>query len=267
MLTFLMLAGCADPGAVEAQAALDEAIAASKAESVLTRVVHLTTSSTLGERFAANAEERRAFLRSQLPCSHVYVEGDVLVIDFGTLDDNCVWEGETWAGRLEVRYTDRGDDRVDVEHAWLDFGNGEYVLNGHTNVHWTGEAAPARVVTNYTELSDGRVLRSGSDVQMTPLGPGEVGVELDGWREWSRELDGEFLSAARLDILDIEIRGIDPVPQAGTWLFRNDSGWTYTMEFQRFDVDTIQVTITWGDDNVRVVYVTSEEQGPGGIAG
>jgi len=268
MLTVLILAGCLDDShwdETQATTALDEAIASSKAENLAHKITEITTDVTMGERAEDAAADRAAWFKSQIPCSTATVEGSTLTIDFGTLKDGCVYEGKTYAGVLEVTWREAAlddpdpMDDLDVIHDWHGFTDGTVTLDGRTVVYWTSPSIPSRVTHDLVWHDDERTVDQQSDVWIQRLAPEagvtgyRPGVELNGWRLWEAEY-----GMVHLDIDAIEIRGMDPVPQAGTWRLRNDAGDVIRMHFDRVDADTIRVTID-GDGWTRVVYVTSAQ--------
>lgn len=268
MLTILMLAGCLEGSheaslwdETQATTALEQAMASSKAEILANRIMEITTDVTMGERAADAAKDRAAWFESQIPCSTATVEGSTLTINFGTLLDKCVYDGKTYAGVLEITWRDRGVDDLEIIHGWFDFTDGTVMLNGETVVYWTSPSVPSRVTNDLTWSDDERTVDQRSDVFIERIRreagqTGNLGVELNGWRLWEDEANYGTLY---LDIDGIQIRGVDPVPQAGTWRLRNDDGDVLRMHFDRVDADTIRVTIE-GDGWTRIIYVTSEEK-------
>jgi hypothetical protein len=275
MLVSLILSGCMDApddttslDAMSVNKAVGEVID-SGAEETLTRpVVEITADVTIGDRAEAAAEERRAFLASQIPCADISRSGDTVTIDFGTLQDGCTWEGQNYGGM--VRFTiHTSDHAAAVDEEWVGFTNGDIVLNGWTWTQWDDAMGPRDITHDVTWTGSDGVEHHSSGERFRSLidasEPGS-GVRLDGDRDWTVD-DG---SGAPLDwymvMSGIEMRGVDPVPQAGTETVIRPDGARMTMTYTRMDEDTIRVTIV-GESYVRTFDITSAGSDDGGGGG
>ena len=67
------------------------------------------------------------------------------------------------------------------------------------------------------------------------------GIQIDGERRWDNER-----GTWELAIADVELRWIDPVPQAGSYTLTTPKGKTAVLSFERIDDDTIAVTLSGG---------------------
>lgn len=247
MLTLLLLAGCGDTMSnAELKAAFDEAASAARVEAFTGEVVEITTTFTIGGAVEDAAEELRAWLQSQLPCSEVSLAGATLTIDFGTLDDACTYAGRTYAGvaTVEVRRADA--QGVEVRHTWEGLTDGATTLDGGATVTWTADT-PTRAVeygATWTDLDSGEVREGAGDLVQHGLdadGRATTGITVDGVREWSGPA-----GAWALTVEGIEARWVDPVPQAGLYTLTAASGKAATAAFERVDDDTILVTLASG---------------------
>src|SRR5262245_37422845 len=97
----LVLAGCPknkDPGnepftRAEAQEALEEADAATAADSLAAANIEISTNFTLGSGLAQAASELRTFIQSQLPCAEVTLTDATLTVEYGVNPGSCTYRG------------------------------------------------------------------------------------------------------------------------------------------------------------------------------
>lgn len=241
----------------EFREALDEAVLQGEGQAMANDVIEISTSFTIGQGLAELREEIRAFAESQAPCSTVTLDGDSgLTIDFGELGDACTYKGKTYAGVVNIQLEVVGDE-VLVHHSYTGLQNEKVQLDGMVDVTWGGGAR--HVVSDLQFVGDNyegepREVDVQADRTMTFIDP-ELGlaggVNIDGWRDWQGQR-GEW----HLDIDNVEVRGQDPVPQAGQYVLGTPEDKTVTLAFERLDDDTIQVTLT-GPRRERVFEVTS----------
>lgn len=228
----------------EARQALDESNASAEASSLASSAVEIGTNFTIGGAVAKAAQDLRDFVGSQLPCADVSLKDATLAIEYGVKPGNCTWHGNTFTGKtsLTVKANDMG--QVVVEHVWDGLSNGRIALDGHATVTWD-VANPSRHVVHeatWTRLADGLTATGAGDRTEKPLEGGvAVGFREDGSRSWT----GAH-GAWDLGISGVEMRWIDPVPQAGTYTLRTPSGKALTTTFTRKDADTITVKIASG---------------------
>lgn len=259
----LALVLAADPGCflvsgddlstVEMREALDEVVLEGQSQAVENEIVEITTDFTIGEGVTQAAAALRDALASQIPCSTVTVADATLTVDFGTLDDECVYHGHTFAGVVSLTIShDEAVDKVTVDHTYKDLSNGVVTLNGSKIVDWQGAAR--HVVTDLQIERDGKTAHATSDRTQTLLDPSaglKGGLEINGERHWDNDR-----GAWELAIEGVELRWIDPVPQAGSYTLTTPKGKTAVLAFERVDDDTISVTLSGGRKD-RVFHVTS----------
>jgi hypothetical protein len=257
------LAGC-DPGggasAAELRVAIDESVATGQAEAVQQDIIEITTSFTLGDAVEGALAGIRAFVESQAGCAVVTPTGERgLTIDFGDLADDCTYKGRHYGGVLTVE-VEAGEGSTVVTHTATGFTNGTLTLDGSAVVTWTADSR--QVVTDLTFDRAGEITEVEGDRTQRLLDAAAGltgGIVVDGTRAWHSER-GDFT----LEIDEVELRAVDPVPQAGSYHLTLPSGSSATLEFSRVDADTIEVRID-GPRRDRVFHVTSsgavDEQG------
>lgn len=259
----LALVLAADPGCflvsgddlsnVEMREALDEVVLEGQSQAVENEIVEITTDFTIGEGVTQAAAALRDALASQIPCSTVTVADTTLTVDFGTLEDECVYHGHTFAGVVSLTIShDEAGNKTTVDHTYKDLSNGVVTLNGSKVVDWTGGAR--HIVSDLQIERDGKTAHATSDRTQTLLDPSAGlagGLEVNGERHWDNDR-----GAWELAIEGVELRWIDPVPQAGSYTLTTPKGKTAVLAFERVDDDTIAVTLSGGRKD-RVFHVTS----------
>lgn len=252
-LLALASGGCFDTGAsnLEMRAAVGEVVAQGQAQAIETEIIELTTSFTLGDGVQAIAEEIRTFIETQVPCSTIEIADDTLTIDFGTLDDACTYNGHTYAGVITVQVQVEGSKTI-VDHTYSALTNGEITLDGTKVVTW--EAKSRNVVTDYDfTTKEGKTIAATSDRTQTLLDEAaglQGGIVINGERKWVGES-----GAWDLSIEDVEVRWVDPVPQAGLYSLTTPKDKVIDMSFERQDEDTIRITVD-GGRRIRIYDVT-----------
>lgn len=259
----LLLPACFQTGATRAEMreAVLEVVAQGQAQSLENEVVELTTDFTIGGAIEEIAQHVKDFVESQVDCSTVTVAGNTVEIDLGTLEDNCQYNGHTFAGKITLEFAyDKTATEVIVDHTYTGVTNGEVTLDGTATVTW-GEGS-RRIVHDFDWTADGRELHASGDRTQTLLDPDAGlagGVEIDGTRRWEGEKGTWDLA-----IDGVEVRWIDPVPQAGSYTLTTPAGKEIVMSFARLDDDTIEVRVSGGRRD-RVFRVSSagavDEQG------
>ena len=217
-------------------------------------IIELTTSFTLGQGVEAAAEEIRAFVTSQVPCSTVTVQPGQVSIDFGDLSDSCVYRGRTYAGVVTVAL-DLSGGGAHVTHTYEGFTGGRVTMDGTSNVDWN--AGERHIVTDLDFTSDDRSVHVESDRTQAFRaceGVAAVCVSIEGSRQWTSER-GDW----DMTIAGVEARSIDPVPEAGTYTVLNPEGKEIGLSFSRVDEDTIEVSVTGGRRDL-VFHVTAAGQ-------
>jgi hypothetical protein len=233
----------------EFRAAIDEVVLTGDAVALQDGVVEITTSFTLAQGVEAVVQEVAAFLESQAPCSTVDSPSPgTLVIDFGELEDQCTYRGNTYAGVVTVSF-EVGEGQVVVTHDYAQLTNGRVTLDGSAVVTWAD--ASRHVVTEFSVDGNERHVDIDSDRTQTLVGGLGDGIRVDGERNWHGS-GGSW----HLDIDGVEMRGRDPVPQAGTYTLTTPEDKDMSLSFDRIDEDTIAVTIA-GGRRERTFHVTS----------
>ena len=239
----------------EALEALEEAAMSGKGEAMTTGIIEVSTEFTMGDAVEAAAQELYDFLVSQIDCSEVSLDGTTVTVDFGTLDDACVYNGYTYAGLWAVTIERNDGDGVEVTHEWTGLTNGDLSLDGGADVDWSASAASRHVVHEVNWSDAEHTLVASGDRTQTLLDPQdglEAGIVVDGTRQWTSET-GEWL----LDIDNVEMRGQDPVPQAGVYSLTTPADKVLTLTFERLDDDTIKCVLE-GTRRTWVFEVTSQ---------
>lgn len=231
------------------RAAMDEVVLTGQAVSLQDGIVEITTSFTLADGAAAVAQEVRTFVTSQIPCSTIESpEPQSLRIDFGDLSDACTYRGRTYAGVVTISYSVQSDEVV-VVHEYDELTNGIVTMNGQADVTWT--EASRRVQTDFAFSGLDRTLEVDSDRTQVLIGELGDGIRVDGERNWTTDR-----GTWNLEIDGVEMRGIDPVPQAGSYNLVNPEDKEMSLSFERVDDDTIAVTISSGRRS-RTFHVSS----------
>ncbi|HEX7480481.1 MAG TPA: hypothetical protein VF331_21960 [Polyangiales bacterium] len=229
----------------EAEDALIESSTSSQAESLMANGVEISTNFTIGQAVQRAAQELRTFVASQLPCAQLTLTDATLSIEYGKNPGSCVYNGHSFGGKHTISVMRNDNAEVLVHHEWVDFNNGKVAVDGKADVTWSLQNKSRRVVhqitwTVLTGLYKDRTGTGSGDRAQTALAGGvREGIRIDGTRAWDGER-GHF----SLDINGIELRWIDPVPQAGSYVLDTPYGKTLTLEFQRVSASLIQVTVS-----------------------
>lgn len=233
----------------EMRMAVDDVVATGQANSLEDGVVEITTSFTIGDGLLQVAQTVRSFVESQIPCSTVTSPSEnTLVIDFGALEDECSFNGRTFAGTVTVSFEPSADSVV-VHHTYEGITDGHATLDGTAEVTWTSTSR--HIVTDFTFTGPRGEFSATSDRTQTRIGAIGEGITVAGERDWQGP-NGEL----HLDIEDVELRAQDPVPQDGTYVLTLPSEKQLSMSFDRIDADTIEITVEGGRRD-RVFRVTS----------
>lgn len=250
-------AGCFESASnIEMREALDEVVLAGQALTVENEILEITTDFTLGEAAQAIAEHVRAALESQIPCSTITVQDNTLTLDFGGLDDTCVYNGQTFAGviTLEITYDAVANTAV-IDHDYQDLSNGVVTLNGSKTVTWDEQSR--HVVSDLMVARGDQTVHHTSDRVMTLLDPDAGlagGIVINGQHNWDNA-KGPW----ELAVDAVELRWVDPVPQAGRYTLETPKAKIITLDFARVDADTIAVTLASGSRE-RVFHVSRSGQ-------
>jgi hypothetical protein len=243
----LVLVGCPrdkNEGALtlaEASQALEESTIESQAQALTSDTIEISTNVTIGEAARDAAAELREFIETELPCAQLTLENATLTVDYGVEGDACLYHGHKITGQSRVSVAKNDQDDVVVEHTWTDLSNGLVEVDGHATVTYSLDDPSRHVVheLTITRLRDGLELESQGDRTQRPLEGGILeGFQVDGTRAWSSRR-GDW----SLAIDDVEMRWVDPVPQAGTYKLVTPENKELKLAFERKDEDTITVTL------------------------
>lgn len=228
----------------EAQQAVEEASLASQAEGLTSASVEITTSFTIGQAVENAAAEIRDFVASQLPCADISLSGATLTVEYGVNPGNCTYKGHTFSGSHSITVNKNEMGEVEVHHQWSDLTNGKVTLNGTADVTWNFDDKSRHVVhtANWSRNSDGFSVTGEGDRLQTVLEGGILeGIQVDGSRSWTSPRGTWDLA-----IDGVQMRWVDPVPQAGSYTLRTPKDKSLSLSFERVDEDTIQVTVSNG---------------------
>jgi hypothetical protein len=253
-VTALLLFGTAfqlqEMTGAEARKSLEESAVASQAEALTSAGIEVATSFTIGEAVANAAGEIRSLVSSQLPCAEVSVEQGRLSIEYGVHEGNCVYRGHSLSGMHRIEVEKNELDDVVVTHEWDALSNGKLSVTGNATVTWSQSERSRHVVheLSWTRLADGRMGVGSGNRTQTALPEGiATGFQVSGMRAWEGER-GRW----ELEIDDVQMRWVDPVPQAGSYELDTPFGKSITLEFERIDETSIGVTASSGKRSVQL---------------
>lgn len=227
----------------EAKQAVEEATLASQAESLTSASVEITTDFTIGQAVEKAAEEIGNFVVSQLPCAEITLSAGNVTVNYGAKPGNCTYKGHTFSGTHSITVKS-ADGVIDVHHEWMSFTNGVVTLNGTADVTWDFNAKSRDVVhtATWTRVSDGYTVTGSGNRKQIPLSGGVLeGIQVDGSRSWTTPRGNWDLA-----IDGVQMRWIDPVPQAGSYTLSTPFDKSLSLSFDRVDDLTIKVTVSGG---------------------
>jgi len=234
----------------EARESLEESSVASQAEALTAASVEISTDFTIGEAVQNAAQQIRSFVESQLPCAEITLEQATLTIEYGARSGNCVYRGHSLSGTHVISVESNDEHDVIVQHSWDGLSNGRVSVTGEATVTWSLEDRSRHIVheLTWTRLSDGRTgVGTGNRTQTALSGGIAEGIEVDGTRGWETDR-GRW----DLTIDHVQMRWIDPVPQSGAYVLETPFDKTVTLSFDRLDEDSIAVTASSGDRNIKL---------------
>lgn len=254
LVAIALVAGCPRKGpqaentepltAGEARLALEESAAADQAMKVTGGTIEIATDFTIGGAAEVAAMELAAFYESQLPCAAIAIDGATLTVTYGA-DGACLHRGQAYSGTHTITVTRNDESDVVVEHAWDRLSNGVVQVTGTAEVTWSLDDPSRRVVhdLDWRVLASGREGTGTGDRLQRPLSEGiAVGFSVDGERTWTGEG-----GAWHLDIDRVEMRWVDPIPQAGRYDLTTPENKSIELSFERLDEDTIRATLSSGE--------------------
>jgi hypothetical protein len=230
----------------DARSIVDQVNLVSRSDIANVELIEVSTDLTVGERIEAIVDRWHAFWISQAPCNEVTFDGDVITVDFGELEDECVYAGETYSGVDRITLTQIADAEADlrVDHEWSAFTNGEVRIDGTTGVTWSlaGLKALDNVLT-ITNFVDQTVIDLEGHHTFERLDPDlparEGGFEVNGDRSWD---DGSGEWTASLN--ELQLMFDDASPFAGNVVITSPAGVQFTVVYSRVDDDTTRATVT-----------------------
>jgi hypothetical protein len=240
-----LLAAC-DPTPMtmaEVLAALEETHSSARGEELVSEPIEVDTDFTIGAALEDAAEELRAWWAAVAPCAEVTVTGATVVVDFGELGDDCVYDGHTWAGVAEATVVATTPGALEVHHTWTGLGDEEIAVDGGATVTWSGTDLTRNVVTEHTwSERDGTASVDVTGDHTEGLLDDSAGLLGGIWMAGTRDWTSDSGTWA-LDMADLEIRWIDPVPQAGSVVITSPAGKTLTVTYTRLDANTIRLDV------------------------
>lgn len=249
-----LLPACGALTREEAQAALEELEVSAEATALTGSSVEIATSFTIGQAAEAAAMEIRSFVESQLPCAEVAVSGATVMVTYGARPGTCTYRGQTYAGSHTITVMRNVMDDVVVSHTWSDFRNQTVEVDGSAMVTWSFANRTRHVshTLTWTRMRDGRTGTGTGDRTQGVLEGGLVeGFTEDGERTWTGE-EGRWMLA----IAGVQMRWVDPVPQAGRYVLDTPFGKQLTVTFARTAPRTIRATVTSGPRTYEIDVTT-----------
>lgn len=243
--------GCTpEMGAVEAADALGQSARSANGINATQAPIEVSTDFTIGGGLEQTASQLRELWSTQVPCNQVTVDGNLLTVDWGTLDDGCTWNGHSYAGVTTVAVNRTDAEDLELEHTWIGFRNEDVQVDGGALVTWSAQERTRHVFTEHTWTA--------ADEQVDVVGEHELGVRdpgeaftLDGSRTWTGE-QGDW----HLEIRGIEARLQDPVPEAGSYTIEDPQGRLLEVSFARLDDATIEAVLSGVRGGELVYHVT-----------
>lgn len=241
-----ILTGCPAQGMSKGESAqaLDEVGLEAQASALTSSTIEISTSFTIGDAVEAAAEELKTFIDSQLPCAEATLSGSTLTVEYGVNPGSCEYKGQTYSGKHAITVTKNDEGEVIVNHVWDKMRNQVVEVSGSAEVTWNLKDPSRHVVheLSWTRLKDGKTGVGTGDILQKPLAGGLTeGISIDGDRGWSGE-KGDW----DLAVDNVEVRWVDPIPQAGSYELTAPDGKTATLSFKRIDEDSIEAKFVTG---------------------
>ncbi len=246
-LSLLGTSGCGALTREEAAEAVEEVKVSSQASALTSESVEISANFTIGGAVKDAGIQLKEFIVSQMPCADVDLDTSdekqaTLTIEYGAKPGNCTFRGNEIHGRHIVSVARNEMDLVVVDHVWDGLSNGKVTVDGTATVEWDFENETRHVVhdASWKRLSDGRTGEGSGDRLQAALSGGiREGFSVNGERHWEGK-EGKW----DLDIDGVEMRWVDPVPQAGTYTLDTPYDKQLTLEFERASATAITVTVT-----------------------
>lgn len=226
----------------EAREAVQQAALSSEADGFTASAVEISTHFTIGKGVQAAAAELKTFVSSQMPCAAVTLNQTQLSVEYGVKAGACVYRGHTFSGKHSISVSKNEMGEVQVNHTWDKLSDGRVEVTGSAVVTWNFSDQSRHVThsASWRNLTSGATAEGSGDRTQTVLAGGLVeGIRVDGSRTWKGPRGSWDLA-----IDGVEMRWIDPVPQAGSYTLHTPSDKSATLAFARVDADTIAVTVS-----------------------
>jgi hypothetical protein len=236
-----LLCGCGALTRDEAREALDEIELSSQVQALTSGAVEIGTDFTIGEGVQSAGEELRDFIAAELPCAEIALSPGQLDIEYGAKPGGCSFRGQRYRGQHIINVSRNDADQVIVDHVWNDLANDSVRVDGTATVTFSRADQARHIVheAEWTRVRDGRGGEGSGDRLQRPLGSGwALGFGVEGEREW-RGPAGRWV----LDMVGVEMRWQDPVPQVGRYAVDTPYGETLSATFARTSNTRIRVTI------------------------
>lgn len=256
------LAGCgvdSDVTVEDARAAVREFDASSRSDLTTAPLVEVSTDVTIGEAIEDALDDIASFWESQAPCTAVSLDATGITVDFGSLDDNCLFNGHTFAGLDHISFDNLLVGDLQVHHAVDQLTNGDVTLDGDADVTWQGDGEGRNVAIDYTiaDFVDANLVEVTGEHTIARLDPAlpvwDGGFTLDGTRSWTR---GRATWSVDMD--GLELLPTDAAPQAGDVVVTDPKGRELAITYGRLDGDTVTATVTLPSGKVVVFFVTPD---------
>lgn len=231
----------------EAESALEEVKVSSQAQALTSESIELATHFTLGDAARDAGQKLHDFIRQQLPCALVEFDANAsersarLSIEYGKLPGSCTYRGQTLSGKHSVEIVRSEPDFVVVDHTWQGLSNGKVSVEGAATVEWNLDDPSRHVVHDmtWTRLKDGQTAVATGDRVQRPLAGGLLeGFSVAGAHQWEGPR-GQW----DLAIDQVEMRWVDPVPQAGSYTLDTPFNKRVNVSFERLEPSLIKVNI------------------------
>ncbi len=225
----------------EASQAVDESTIGSQGEGLAAESIEISTSFTLGQAVQTAAQQLSDFITTQRPCASVTLSASTITVVYGA-HGTCLYNGHAITGTSEITITKNDAADVIVDHRWTTLSNGLVQVDGTATVTWSQASASRHVVHDIVieRLRDQKTVDSSGDRTQTPLnGDVTTGIVVNGTRSWVSST-----GTWDLTIDNVQMRWVDPLPQAGTYTLLSPKSRTLTLGFARADADTITVTLS-----------------------
>lgn len=229
----------------EALECVDAVILSGEGEGVFSEMVEVSTNFPIGVPIEEAVPGLATYFETQAPCALVSADGATVTVDFGSIESSCALNEHVYGGVVAIEITSTLDSAVQVLHTWTGLTNGVITINGTGDVTWSG-AGPGHTrhvvhQLSWTRADGSTVDASGDRLQALQLASEGLagGMVVSGNRDWT--YSGDPWHAA---INDIEIIGVDPVPEDGSYNLTMPSNQLFNVSFERNDDE---------DDTIRIV--------------